>query len=765
MARSPIWELLNSKVTLGGLKPAPNGAAVSGDRDVDELLARAQAEATRRGRRVEDILAEFGYAVGAPPEPRVAPAAMSAAASAPGPAVAPAPAAAVAPAPAAVVAPPEGSTAAPARDAVLRALAPLTRSEAAALLRRFTHEHAVVDRLALLQRVDDAKVAALRAVSGPALLDAVLAAGVSAESVALVARTLPDAAPIGAARGDFFEHLIAQGLVTYSQLRAAQIEAEETSEPTLAHLERAGALSGPVLAAAIAKFAGLERAKVGTRPTPRGAREALPAAWVNAWGVVPLRADAKGAAVASVGELPEEVTAALGRAAGRPVTVQVVTKTELAGLLAAQRSHFAAHPPPLPKAAPEVVPVTPAAAAEPVSAPAPRTELLPIVTGSSAVAFVRQLLERAVESRVTDVHLEPGADSARIRFRIDGICHDLQHIRGSLVTEVIARIKVLADLDITERRLPQDGHVPFETGGRSYDLRVATVPTRHGEKVAIRIADCGRMITKLSQIGVTPEMLATLRELTSKPFGMVLATGPVGSGKTTTLYSCLGEIDRTRRHVMTIEDPIEIELEGAAQVEVNYTINFDFVTGLRAILRQDPDVVLLGEVRDDETARIAVRASMTGLLVYSTLHANDAIGAITTLRNFNIPSHLIANSIQGVIAQRLLRRICPGCKVAAEVGPGTAAHFGLDELPRGFAAWRGAGCGQCLGTGYLGRVGVFEIFRVDSRMRDMILDNASERSLRDYSVAMGMKTLQEDGLAKVMQGVTTVEEFRRVLRF
>jgi general secretion pathway protein E len=409
--------------------------------------------------------------------------------------------------------------------------------------------------------------------------------------------------------------------------------------------------------------------------------------------------------------------------------------------------------------------VTPAAAAEPVSAPAPRTELLPIVTGSSAVAFVRQLLERAVESRVTDVHLEPGADSARIRFRIDGICHDLQHIRGSLVTEVIARIKVLADLDITERRLPQDGHVPFETGGRSYDLRVATVPTRHGEKVAIRIADCGRMITKLSQIGVTPEMLATLRELTSKPFGMVLATGPVGSGKTTTLYSCLGEIDRTRRHVMTIEDPIEIELEGAAQVEVNYTINFDFVTGLRAILRQDPDVVLLGEVRDDETARIAVRASMTGLLVYSTLHANDAIGAITTLRNFNIPSHLIANSIQGVIAQRLLRRICPGCKVAAEVGPGTAAHFGLDELPRGFAAWRGAGCGQCLGTGYLGRVGVFEIFRVDSRMRDMILDNASERSLRDYSVAMGMKTLQEDGLAKVMQGVTTVEEFRRVLRF
>ena len=399
--------------------------------------------------------------------------------------------------------------------------------------------------------------------------------------------------------------------------------------------------------------------------------------------------------------------------------------------------------------------------------PAPSASAIrPIAPNTSAVQFVKALFERAVETRATDIHIEPASGETRIRLRIDGICHDMQRVTGNLATEVVARIKVLAELDITERRQAQDGHIPFSIEGRPFDLRVATIPSRHGEKVAIRVADCGRTITQLPQIGLSDVVLRTLRDLASKPFGMVLATGPVGSGKTTTLYACLGEIDRTRRHVMTIEDPIEIELDRTVQVEVNYSIGFDFVTGLRAILRQDPDVVLLGEVRDEETARIAVRASMTGLMVYSTLHANDSTGAITTLRNFNIPSHLIAGSLQGVIAQRLLRRICPSCRVPDETAAATAAStLGLDELPANFAAWRGAGCASCLGTGYFGRIGVFEIFRIDNRVRDMILENASERALRDHSVSAGMVTLQEDGLRKIMDGITTIEEFRRVLRF
>jgi type II secretory ATPase GspE/PulE/Tfp pilus assembly ATPase PilB-like protein len=242
----------------------------------------------------------------------------------------------------------------------------------------------------------------------------------------------------------------------------------------------------------------------------------------------------------------------------------------------------------------------------------------------------------------------------------------------------------------------------------------------------------------------------------------------VGSGKTTTLYSCLSEIDRSRRQVVSIEDPVEIELGGVNQVEVNYQLGFDFVVGLRALLRQDPDVILVGEIRDDETAKIAVRASMTGLLVFTTLHTNDSTGAITALRNFQIPSHLIANSLQGSIAQRLLRKLCPHCKVqvsAQSAKKVTPEMLGLESLPKNFRHFMGKGCKSCFNTGYTGRSGVFEILTVDRTVRDMILDDASERSIRDYAVEHGLESLQTDGLEKVIQGVTSVEEFQRVLRF
>jgi type II secretory ATPase GspE/PulE/Tfp pilus assembly ATPase PilB-like protein len=871
MARSPLWDLLNSKVTLSGLV-ADAGGKPAADRDVEEILERAAAEASRRGRSVEEVLAEFGFNVApgatrtrldaspqpSPPQtpqrgapqgppsypqypqqppqyaqqpnpaqygqapqyaqqpPQFAPQPPQYAQQPAYPPQAEAPQQAMYPQQPPQPAyegptanpprdprfhqmlqggqnpaqqqqqPPSGRAAPPTKvpDAVVRALAPMEPAEATVLLARFTPEFHVIERLELLGLVDGPRASPLReAQSAPALLASALAIGVSADSLALIARTLPGAPPASPTGADFTEFLLTEAVMRYPELRAAQNEAATNELTLLAQIEK-GELVGPaVLASAIAKFSGLDRGKVPARATSKAAVDALASGWVRAFRMVPLRADAKGVVVASSNAPPDELVAALTRSAGKPVSVQIVTAQELNAL---RDAHLARVPPPAVTSAsatsigaPGPLPRGSAIAPSPnldahgTYAPTPATttnafvgqSLRTVQQGISAVVFVKQLFEIAIEARATDVHLEPGANDMRVRFRIDGICHDLQRVPTGLAGEIVARIKVLSELDITERRQPQDGHVPIEISGHSYDLRVATVPSRYGEKVAVRIADCGRTITRLQQIGLAPEMLATLRELASKPFGMVLATGPVGSGKTTTLYACLGEVDRTRRHVMTIEDPIEIELDGASQVEVNYAINFDFVNGLRAILRQDPDVVLLGEVRDEETARIAVRASMTGLMVYSTLHANDSTGAVTTLRNFNLPSHLIANSIQGVIAQRLLRRICAYCKVPAEVNANTAGLLGLETLPPGFAAWRGAGCERCLGTGYYGRIGVFEIFRVDPKVRDMILENASERSLRDHCIAQGMATLQQDGLRKILDGVTTIEEFRRILKF
>ena len=383
---------------------------------------------------------------------------------------------------------------------------------------------------------------------------------------------------------------------------------------------------------------------------------------------------------------------------------------------------------------------------------------------ANAVDAVRALLKTAIRTGATDIHLEHVADMGRVRFRIDGLCVDVARVPVERFIEVQARVKILADLDVTERRRPQDGHLRFQTGGRVYDMRLATVPTKTGEKFSLRIATAGAVQLQLGQLGMDPADHELVTEMAAKPFGMVLATGPVGSGKTTTLYSCLNAIDRTRFHVCSIEDPVEVEIEGVNQVEANYFLGFDFVAGLRALLRQDPDVVLIGEVRDEETAKTAVRASMTGRLVFSTLHANQSTGAISTLRNFNIKSHQLASSLQGVIAQRLVRRTCDHCKEPYTLTDKDREMFkGL--MPDGFESWAGRGCSHCHGTGYSGRLGVYEVFRVDDEVRGLIQENESERRIRQYAQSQGMVTLQQRGIEKILRGETTVEEFRRVLNF
>lgn len=382
----------------------------------------------------------------------------------------------------------------------------------------------------------------------------------------------------------------------------------------------------------------------------------------------------------------------------------------------------------------------------------------------STVEMVAILVQKAVDYRATDIHLEPRRDGLRIRYRVDGILYEAGIVDQQTGREVISRIKILADMDITERRLPQDGHFRFSSGEAQYDMRLATVPTNFGERMEIRLAEGGKVFTSIDQLGFTEDDTDLIDSFISRPHGIVLATGPVGSGKTTTLYSCISKVNRDALNILTIEDPIEYLIEGANQIEVNYKVNFDFVHGLRAILRQDPDVILVGEIRDEETAKIAIRAGMTGMLVFSTLHSNDSVGSVTTLANFQISRFLIANALVGSIAQRLVRKICPHCSAPRKTDKNIrkALKMTAKQLS-GYKLKKGVGCEYCFFTGYLGRTGIFELFNVTESARSLIMNNGTEDEMKKKSIEDGLIPLKLAGLRKVKEGKTTVEEYVRVL--
>jgi type IV pilus assembly protein PilB len=387
-----------------------------------------------------------------------------------------------------------------------------------------------------------------------------------------------------------------------------------------------------------------------------------------------------------------------------------------------------------------------------------------ILKSESTVEVVAALIQQAVDTRATDIHLEPRRNGLDIRYRVDGFLYEVGSVDHATGREIISRIKILSDMDITERRLPQDGHFRFSTGSAEYDMRLATVPTNFGERMEVRLAEGGRVFTSIEDLGMTPEEVRAIDSFISKPHGIILATGPVGSGKTTTLYSCITKIDARSLNVMSIEDPIEYIIPGANQIEVNYKLNFDFVHGLRAILRQDPNVILVGEIRDDETARIAIRAGMTGMLVFSTLHANDAVGSVTTLSNFHINRFLIANSLVGSIAQRLMRKVCPKCSkpVKADAASADALRLSTKEM-RGYTLRRGEGCEECFFTGYKGRTGVFEIFSMTPEQKPLVMGGASEEEIRQLALKQGLLSLRDSALLKVKKGITSAEEFARIL--
>lgn len=380
---------------------------------------------------------------------------------------------------------------------------------------------------------------------------------------------------------------------------------------------------------------------------------------------------------------------------------------------------------------------------------------------SPVIKYVNYLLTNALHEGASDVHIEPKAKHIRIRYRIDGALFDTMQAPLKMHPAVVSRLKIMSNLDISERRLPQDGKIAAIMGGRGVDLRVSILPTSNGEKVVIRILDSKSIMLGLENSGMEPDILNTFKEQVALPHGILLVTGPTGSGKSTTLYSALGQMDGTRLNISTVEDPVEYNLESCNQVQTNEKVGLTFATALRSLLRQDPDIIMVGEIRDNETARTAVQAALTGHLVLSTLHTNDAPSSVSRLVNIGIEPYLIAASLNGILAQRLVRKICDNCKEVYHV-PKNMRRYVENAGINPKELMHGAGCDRCRESGYAGRVGIFELLIVDDRFRDIINKDSSVNSMRMAFTESGQSTLFENGIKKVKKGVTTIEEVLRV---
>jgi type II secretory ATPase GspE/PulE/Tfp pilus assembly ATPase PilB-like protein len=380
---------------------------------------------------------------------------------------------------------------------------------------------------------------------------------------------------------------------------------------------------------------------------------------------------------------------------------------------------------------------------------------------ASIVSFVNQVILQAVKDRATDIHIEPYEKFMRIRQRIDGVLHEVP-IPQDLVKlhhAVISRVKVMAKLDIAEKRLPQDGRLRVRLNNQEFDLRVSVVPTGYGEGIVIRLLSQA-MLFSLEQLGLAKDHLEVLSQLLDRPHGIIFVTGPTGSGKTTTLYACLSKLNSSDRKIITIEDPVEYQLPGITQIQVHPKIGLSFAQGLRSMLRHDPDVMMVGEVRDPDTAEITIRSALTGHLVFSTLHTNDSAGGVTRLLDMGVEPFLVSSSVLCFIAQRLARVICRECQEDAPVSPALREQFGVQQLPRTLK--RGRGCLTCKGTGYRGRTAIYEFLVVDEPIQQLILKRASSHEIRRAAQQQGMRALRQDGWLRITQGLTTPQEVLRV---
>ena len=393
-------------------------------------------------------------------------------------------------------------------------------------------------------------------------------------------------------------------------------------------------------------------------------------------------------------------------------------------------------------------------------------QLKDLASEAPVIRLVSLLITNALAARASDIHIEPFENRLVVRYRIDGVLHEIETPPRRLSAAVISRVKILANLDIAERRLPQDGRIRLRVQGKEIDLRVSTVPTMHGESVVMRILDKGGVALDFAKLGFLDDTLGRFLQALKQPNGILLVTGPTGSGKTTTLYTALDELNKPDVKILTVEDPVEYQMPGINQIQVKPQIDLTFANALRSIVRQDPDVIMIGEIRDLETAQIAVQSALTGHLVLSTVHTNDAAGTINRLLDMGIEDYLLTSTVIGIEAQRLVRTLCPHCKEPYTALPEMVEHTGIGRFAGGgpVTLWHAKGCGQCSHTGYTGRVSIIEMMPMTDALRALVMRHATSVELKSQAVRDGMVTMYEDGLRKAVTGITTVEEVLRATR-
>jgi type IV pilus assembly protein PilB len=539
-------------------------------------------------------------------------------------------------------------------------------------------------------------------------------------------------------------------LVAPAQLDAITDDARNEGRPLAELLVERGLFEREALFEKVAQCVGLPFAGPAEAAISADALALVPAELARRWRVMPLRVDDECLDLLSADPFDTEAGEALAFALGRDVRLLLAAPDTIEACF--QRHYPRPHEQTTAAAPVHLISDDPADATRAIEAMAGQAPI---------VRLVDLVLEEAIREKASDIHFEPFEHEFKIRYRVDGSLFEMTPPPRHLALPISSRLKVLANLDIAERRLPQDGRIPWKRAGVAVDLRVSTLPTHFGESVVVRILDRSAVQLDLAELGMPPQVQRGVEGAIRRPNGIFLVTGPTGSGKTTTLYSCLRAINGVGSKVLTAEDPVEYEIDGVMQLPVNPAAGLTFASAMRSFLRQDPDVILVGEIRDRETAQIAIQAALTGHLVFSTLHTNDAAGAVTRLIDLGVEPFLIASSLGGVLAQRLVRRICPDCRADLEVDRPSMPVDGdaLNGRPTTF--FRGVGCPRCKHTGYVGRLGIFEWLGVSDEIRQLIEQRASTLEIRESALRGGMRTLRQDGLVAAADGRTTLDEVLR----
>jgi general secretion pathway protein E len=562
----------------------------------------------------------------------------------------------------------------------------------------------------------------------------------------------------GGTVADLGAFLVQAGIVDQRTLDRAQRVAADTSGRVDRILTQLGMVSERGLAEGLAGFLGLPLAVPGDYPEAPLFAEQLKAKFLRQARAMPIAADERQLTLAMVDPLDDFVRAAVSMAVGLPVGSAVAVPVEIEAAFDRLYAEL--------EGGGNDDDAGDAAVLEDEPAEEDAERLKDLASEAPVIRLVNQLIARAVETHASDVHLEPFPDGLRVRYRYDGVLHQVEPPPARLQSAFISRVKIMARLDIAERRLPQDGRIKLTVRGHDVDFRVSTIPSLYGETVVLRVLDRTAVAFDFNKLGFTTEIRRGMERCLTLPNGMILVTGPTGSGKTTTLYTALLQLNTIARKIVTVEDPIEYQLVGINQIQVKPQIGLSFATLLRSILRQDPDVIMIGEIRDLETAQIAVQAALTGHLVLSTLHTNSAAATITRLRDMGVEDYLLTATLRGVLAQRLVRRLCPACRQPEPAAPSLVERFCLDRLAGSneITLYRPVGCAECRGTGYRGRRAIGELALPGERVRRLIFEPADDAAIERAAVAEGMRPLFDTGLLAVLDGDTTIEEVVRCIR-